>query len=280
MSADTGLEASVNTPPAGAPASPARWEKLFFAAVGLSALWIGFWGYFLPGIQKSIPFAIPPLHARFLGAMYLSAAVMLLLGYLGPSWTDITVVPVMTAVWTGGIFLVSMLHTDLFDFGTIQTWIWFIAYGVYPVIAIWLVWVHRRQILASHPRGGLPAPVRFYLLAQGALLVLLAVPLLLAPSAMAEVWPWAITVELAQLYFAPFLSFGIGSLLLGRMDGWRRLRTGAVTMAVFAFGVLTASLIHRELFSPEELADQLWFGLFGAGTLALILISFRTLRNG
>jgi hypothetical protein len=279
MSAEMGIEAGIDTPHAGASAKPARWEKLFFAAVGLSALWIGFWGYFLPAIQKSIPFAIPPLHARFLGAMYLSAAVMLLLGYLGHRWSDITVVPVMTAVWTGGIFLVSMLHTGLFDFGTIQTWIWFIAYGVYPVIAVWLVWVHRRHILAPYPGGDLPAAVRFYLLAQGVLLTLLAMALLLAPSAMAEVWPWAITVELAQLYFAPFLSFGLGSLLLSRMDGWRRMRTGAVTMAVFAFGVSTASLIHRDLFSLEQLPDRLWFGLFGAGTPALLLISLRTLRN-
>jgi hypothetical protein len=52
-----------------------------------------------------------------------------------------------------------------------------------------------------------------------------------------------------------------------------------VTMTVFAFGVLTASLIHRDLFSLEELAGRLWFGLFGAGTLALVLISFRTIRR-
>jgi len=278
MGADRGIDADANTP--SGPAAPvARREKLFFAMVGLSALWIGFWGYFLPDIQKSIPFVIPPLHARFLGAMYLSAAVMLLLGYLAHRWSDVTVVPVMTAVWTGGIFLVSMLHTDLFDFGTIQTWIWFIAYGVYPVIAIWLVWEHRQQILASYPGGDLPGAVRFYLLAQGVLLTLLATALFLAPSAMADVWPWAITVELAQLYSAPFLSFGIGSLLLGRMHGWQRMRAGAVTMTVFAFGVLTASLIHRDLFSLEELAGRLWFGLFGAGTLALVLISFRTIRK-
>ena len=275
-----GIEAGINTPSAGASVTVARGEKLFFAAVGLSALWIGFWGYFLPAIQKSIPFAIPPLHARFLGAMYLSAAVMLLLGYLGRRWSDITVVPVMTAVWTGSILLVSMLHTDLFDFGTIQTWIWFIAYGVYPVIAIWLVWVHRQQILAPSAGSDLPAAVRFYLLAQGVLLTLLAVALFLAPAAIANVWPWAITAELAQLYFAPFLSFGIGSLLLGRMDGWARMRTGAATMAVFAIGVLSASLLHRDLFSPDELPDRLWFGLFGAGTLALVLISIRSLRRG
>ena len=52
MSADAGIEAGIDTPPAGASGTVARWERLFFAAVGLSALWIGFWGYFLPAISS------------------------------------------------------------------------------------------------------------------------------------------------------------------------------------------------------------------------------------
>lgn len=160
-------------------------------------------------------------------------------------------------------------HTGLFDFSTIQTWIWFVAYGVYPVIALWVVWAHRSQILAAGAGGAVPGWVRAYLLGQAILLVGLAAALFVAPSAMADVWPWPITDELAQQYSAPFLSFGIGSLLLGRMGRWSRMRTGAITMAVFAVGVLTASYIHRSLFSLSELPDQLWFGLFALGAAAL-----------
>ena len=263
-------------------ASPvvARWEKLFFAAVGLSALWIGFWGYFLPEIQKSIPFSIPPLHARFLGAMYLSAFVLLLGGCLYNRWSEITVVPVMTAVWTTGIFVVSMLHTDLFDFSKIQTWIWFVAYGVYPAIALWLVWQHRGQIFATPARSLVPAWVRGFLITQGILLVALAGALFVAPASMVDVWPWEITPELAQLYSAPFLAFGTGSLLLARMEEWNPMRTGAITMAVFTLGVLTASFIHRNLFSASELPDQLWFGLFALASLSAIFLSMRSFSRG
>ncbi len=273
------MERSVGASDEDASPAVARWEKLFFAAVGLSALWIGFWGYFLPEIQKSIPFSIPPLHARFLGAMYLSAFVLLLGGCLYNRWSDITVVPVMTAVWTTGIFVVSMLHTELFDFSTIQTWIWFVAYCVYPAIALWVVWAHRTEILAAGRGGDVPAWVRAYLLGQGILLVLLGAALFLAPSTMAGVWPWPITDELAQLYSAPFLSFGIGSLLLGRMGRWSRMRTGAITMSVFAVGVLTASFLHRSLFSFSELPDRLWFGLFTLGAAALVALWIRSFRS-
>lgn len=262
-------------------ASPvvARWEKLFFAAVGLSALWIGFWGYFLPEIQKSIPFAIPPLHARFLGAMYLSAVVMLFAGYLRDRWDRIGVVPVMTLIWTGGIFVVSLIRIDLFDFSTPQTWIWMVAYGVYPPIALWMVWAHREQILPAKPGPAtVPQEVRIYLTVQAVVLLVLAIALFVAPAAMVEVWPWLITEPLAQLYSAPFLAFGVGSLLLARSRQWPQLRIGLATLAVFAGGVLLASIVHRELFSVEERPDELWFGLFTPAVVALTMLYVRSRR--
>ncbi|HEX2053956.1 MAG TPA: hypothetical protein VHJ78_09570 [Actinomycetota bacterium] len=265
--------------PVATSAGVSRPEKAYFAVVGLSALWIGFWGYFLPAIQKSIPFPIPPLHARFLGAMYLSAAVMLFLGFRHDRWRHIAVVPVMTAVWTTGIFVVSMLHTGLFNFGRVTTWIWFIAYGVYPFGALWLTWVHRDEVFGSREASVLTAGVRAFFLAQGVLLTLLAAALFAVPRTMVDVWPWAITRELAQLYFAPFLSFGLGSLLLSRSPSWRALRTGAVTMTVFAWGVLIASALHRELFSGSERPDQLWFGLFAVASAFLLFVSTRSFRH-
>ena len=43
-----------------------RGQKMYFAAVGLLALWVGIWGYFIPTqVDKAIPWLVPPLHARF-----------------------------------------------------------------------------------------------------------------------------------------------------------------------------------------------------------------------
>ena len=256
-----------------------RWEKVYFAAVGLSALWIGSWGYFLPTLQKSIPFPVPPLHARFLGAMYLSAFALLLGGFLKNRWSEIAVVPVMTAIWTGGIFLVSMLHADLFNFSKVQTWIWFVAYAIYTLIAVRLVWVHRSQLHFESGGGSIPSWVRAYLVTQGVVLIVLADVLLIKPDTMVEVWPWPITVPLAQLYAAPFLSYGIGSLVLSRAPTWRRLRVGITALAVFAAGVLIASALHRSLFSSDEFADVLWFGSFALATVLLASLTWRALRR-
>src|SRR5687767_6939157 len=56
-----------------------RGQRIYFGAVGLLALWVGIWGYFIPGqVDKAIPWLVPPLHARFLGAMYLSGTAFMI----------------------------------------------------------------------------------------------------------------------------------------------------------------------------------------------------------
>ena len=55
-----------------------RNHKIYFAAVGLLALWVSFWGLLIPEhVDKAIPWLVPPLHARFIGAIYLSAVILM-----------------------------------------------------------------------------------------------------------------------------------------------------------------------------------------------------------
>ena len=122
-----------------------RRERIYFAAVGVLALWVGFWGYVVPSeVERAIPFSVPPLHARFLGAVYLSGLTIMVGGLLARSWHEIRLVPILTALWTGGLCLISLFHLDRFDFATPQPWVWFAAYVIYPLIAIGLAWRHRR----------------------------------------------------------------------------------------------------------------------------------------
>jgi hypothetical protein len=40
-----------------------RNQKIFFAAVGALALWVGLWGFFIPThVDKAIPWLVPFLH--------------------------------------------------------------------------------------------------------------------------------------------------------------------------------------------------------------------------
>jgi len=252
-----------------------RGERLYFAAVGLLALWVGVWGFFVPGqVGKALPFLVPPLHARFLGAMYLSGLAFMVGALRAPSWAEARVVPPITAIWTGGLLVVSLLHLDAFDLGQPQDAVWFAAYLAYPLIALTLVWRHRGPDAHQRAPGPLlSAGAARYLTVQGAVASALGAALFVAPGALADRWPWPITSLLAQLYAAPLLAYGVGSLLLSRQRTWPEVRVGVVGMLVFACGVLAASLMHRDLFSAADVAAWLWFGAFAVAAVALAGLS-------
>jgi hypothetical protein len=256
-----------------------RREKIYFFAVGLLALWVGLWGYFLPSLVNwAIPWLVPPLHARFLGSMYLSGATFMAGCLLAKRYVEVRVVVPMIAIWTGMLFLISLFYLDEFDYTIPPTYIWFAAYLVYPLIALWLIWKHRGD-REQAPGPRLPAWAKAYLLGQGVVAALLALSLLLFTSRMVASWPWKITQLLAQLYSAPFLAYGIGSLLLARQQAWAEVRIALQAMLVFAVGVLLASFLHRSLFSASELPDRLWFGSFIIATLLLGVLSFLAARS-
>jgi hypothetical protein len=257
-----------------------RGQKIYFAAVGLLALWVGSWGYFIPGrVDQAIPWLVPPLHARFLGAMYLSGAAFMVCGILAHYYAEVRVMVPMIAIWTGMLFIVSLFYLGEFDYSRPQVWIWFGAYIIYPLIGLWLMW-HHRKLHERMDGPALPAWVRGYLLAQGVAVTLLSLSLLLAPELMVNAWPWKITQMLAQIYSAPFLSYGLGSLMLSRQQTWTEVRVAVIGIFTFTFGVLLASLIHRELFSLSNLAAWLWFGGFSLATLILGALIIRIIYTG
>jgi hypothetical protein len=257
-----------------------RGQRIFFAAVGLLALWVGIWGYFIPSqVDEAIPWLVPPLHARFLGAMYLSGTTFMIGGILAHYYAEVDVMMRVIPIWTGILFIVSLFYLNEFDYSRAQVWIWFGAYLLYPLIALWFIWKER----SLHERvagSSLPAWVQGYLFIQGMVVTVLALVLLLVPDFMVTIWPWNITRLLAQIYSAPFLAYGLSSLMLSRKQTWPEVRVVVVATFVFAFGVLLASLIHRQLFSVTNAATWLWFGGFLVATVVLGLLTIRAIQAG
>ena len=245
-----------------------RNQKIYFAAVGALALWVGMWGFFVPEqVDKAIPWLVPPLHARFIGAIYLAGVLLMGSSMLARHYKEVHVSMIIVAVWTGALFVISLFYLSEFDFRRGPVWFWFGAYIAYPLIGFWYAWMYRNTGSES-TSPGLPAWIRMTLLIQGVILISLALALLLAPDLMLTVWPWKVTRMLIQIYSGPFLSFGIGSYLLGRQHTWSAIRIVVTGFFVLAFGVLIASTIHRSLFSLANFSTWIWFAGF---TIVLIL---------
>jgi hypothetical protein len=241
-------------------------HRIYFAAVGVFAIWVGAWGYFVPGqISRAIPWEVPALHARFLGAMYLSGTVLMFGSLVSGRLAATRIVVPMAAIWTGMLGLVSLLRLGEFDFGLMTVYFWFFAYILYPIAGAWLAWRYRGPKLSG--ATPLPSLVRAGALLFGLASTILAIALLVAPTWMSTIWPWAIPPLLAHIYSGPFLSYGFGALASARACNWTEARLPLISMAVFAALVLIASALHSGLFTPGSISASLWFGGFALATL-------------
>lgn len=255
-------------------------QAIYFAAVGSFALWVGYWGYLRPAeVDLALPWGVPPLHARFIGAMYLSGMVLMFGSWAVQRRTDVRIALIMAAVWTGMLLLVSLLHLDEFNSTYWTVWFWFGAYIVYPFAGAWLAAIRTPPPPRSEPLAP-PSWLKTYLLLQGLGSAGLALALLLLPSAMLAVWPWPITGLLAQIYSGPFLSFGIGSLLVAFSDDFRDVVVPLLAMAAFAGLVLVASILHRSVFGEPGIAMAIWFSSFLIATTATTAGAASTLSRG
>jgi hypothetical protein len=254
--------------------------RAYFAVVGLFALWVGTWGYLAPAeVGRALPWTVPPLHARFIAAMYLAGALAMALSLWASRAASfiasVRIATALAALWTGALLIVSLLRLEAFDFGKPQVWFWMGAYAVYPLWGGWLYLAHGAA--AAEPRRSDPL-----LLALGAVCLLLAAALALLPQLAVRAWPWAISPLLATLYAGPFFAYGVSALLLA-MEARREARTIVLaSMLAFALLTLLASLLHRKLFRADAPGTWAWFGLFvvAAAMLAWRLVGPATARTG
>jgi hypothetical protein len=236
--------------------------KSYFAIVGLSALYVGMWAFFFPEhVDKGMPWLIPALHARFIGAIYLSAPILLGASMLARHYFEVRIGVFIIAIWTGALFVISLFYLSELDFNRTLVKVWVGTYLLYPLIGLWLTWIHR-NVRDESVSPNIPSWIRNYFFVQGIIITILALALLLIPELMISVWPWKITYMLAQIYSGPIVAYGIGSIMLSRQRTMSEVRIVTLGIFVLAIGALVASIIHRALFTLSNPATWIWFGGF------------------
>jgi hypothetical protein len=256
-------------------------QKVFFAVICAAALLVAMLGLFNPAYLASMFtwLVLPPLHARFVGAIYLFGAVFMGACLFAKRQAEVRWAVQMIGLWTGMLFIISLKNISVFDFNLLPVQIWFASYIIYPIIAIWMT--ARGPSMMQAP--SLPGPAlsgwgRNFLLAQGILISMLSVALFFAPAFMSTLWPWKVTPVLTQMYAGPLLSYGLGSLLFARQEKLLGVRAIVPAMLAFTGTTVLISLLHMSLFSFSEFADLLWFGWFILATLVLAILTLCVLQ--
>lgn len=257
-------------------------QRLFFGVIAANALFVAYLGLVVPRtMDRSFTWvALPPLHARFVGVLYLFGGVYMIGCILARRWSQVSPALPAIGIFTSLLLLVTLLNLDAFDFDLTPVWVWTLSYIVYPAIAFTLAWTapRRRTPVGAGPALAAWAPV--FLRVQAGVFAILGLLLLVARGAMVDVWPWKITPGLAQFYGGPFLAYAFCSWQYSRRRTWAELSAIAPAMLVFTAGTVAVSLVHRELFSTSDLSTWVWFVGFGAAAAASLAMSARAVPAG
>src|SRR5689334_15600240 len=168
-----------------------RGQRLFFAVICAAALLVAVLGLFNPAFLASIFtwLELPPLHARFVGAIYAFGAVFMAGCLVARYQAEVRWGVQLIGVWTGMLFLISVLNQSVFDFSLLPVQIWFASYIIYPVIALWMTMMQSYLMKADElPGRALSVGAKLFLFLQGVVFTGLAILLFFAPEFMASLW--------------------------------------------------------------------------------------------
>jgi hypothetical protein len=257
-----------------------RSHRMFYAVILAAAAVVAAGGLLAPETlaQTFTWFTLPPLHARFLGSIYLFGTITMLGSLLARDQFEVRWALLLIALFTAMLFVVSLLNFSFFDTGRLPVLVWLASYIVYPSIAVALFLRSPRPWPRDPNPPNLPQWARSFFLAQGVVVTAVAVALLVLPDQTAGVWPWPVTHVLAQAYSGPLLSYGLGSLLASQFRTWAEARTLIYGMLAFAAVALLVSVIHAGVFGAFDVVDVLWFGSLAVATAALAAMTVKLVR--
>lgn len=188
----------------------------------------------------------PPVNAAFLGAGFLAGTLATaLVLFATRRWRSLETLPPALWVLATTLLIATLIHADRFKWDFPPTWVWLVVYAGVPLVVPILV-VRQRDVAerAPPPDAGLRV-VRALSAVCGAVLVVGAIALFVAPVDLGRHWPWPLTPLLARAVAAWYAM--VGTMLLC-CAAWLRRPTEAiipyVTLAAWCLLLLALPLLH------------------------------------
>jgi hypothetical protein len=224
----------------------------------------GFYPFFFPhNALGKWPWISGPFNMRFIGAVYLTSLVAVMVVLAVPRWAPGRVALPMLVVFTNLVLLMSIIYIDRFDFSKGGTWAWFVLYVVIPASATYYWWRYRN--LPPADQTAVPPAWRSYLLVAGVVMGLYGVGLLIAPRTLTDFWPWPIDAFHGRLYSAIFLTLAVAAFSVSRVAApVELLLVGLtqITLGLFSILGLVLADISENTVNWSALGTWVWTAAF------------------
>jgi cell division protein FtsW (lipid II flippase) len=244
------------------------WVLLVLAALN------GLFLYFAPG-RADTDYAwsiLPAVNAAFIGAGFLAGTLATgLVLAMASRWRTFSTLPVALWVLAATLLAATIIHNDRFKWDYPPTWVWAFVYAGVPLAVPFLVARQRRAANPEPEADPRLRPLRLVSAVVGALVLVGAVALYVAPVELGEHWPWPLTPLLGRAVAAWYALFG--TMLLSCAFGMRRPAEALIpyaTLACWCVLLLLLPVLH-----PDDVSGA---GLWIALMVALLALSLYALR--
>lgn len=174
------------------------------AAVGL---------FFFPEMSSKLwAWNIPPFNSRFVGAVYFSALLPLIVFWQSARWTPGRLVLWLIFVFTGLVMLAMIIHWDVFDWTRVSSYGFWLIYIFLPINSA--VFLYRSR--AEPTVGGLETSsiLKTVLFVVSLGFGLYGLGLLLIPESSTSFWPWTVDAFHARIYASAFIAPAVAAGIL------------------------------------------------------------------
>lgn len=216
-----------------------------------------------------------PLTAAFLGAAYWSSCLLEWMASREKRWSHARIAVPAVLLFTALTLAVTLLHLDRFHLNVPElitrfvAWVWLVVYATVPIIMSILLVIQLRtpgeDVGQSHP---LPLWVRWLIVVQAVVMLVIGIALLVVPLSVAPFWPWELTALTGRAIGAWLTALGVAAAQMAWENDYRRIRA-----ALFSYALLVVLQLLAIARYPDEVAGsgaRLWTYLLFLGSMGLV----------
>lgn len=245
--------------------TPIHWTlKAWFGAEVLFAILASTsFGLFPSSTNETTAWNVKPeVMSAVLGAFYFSAGSVSVMPIAARRWEMVRVIVIPLIVFTFIETVVTVLHWDRFNTGTLAFAVWLVSYILPPPILLTCYLWHERQTTAASWSTDDPLPplLRRFLLVAGALLSLEALWTLLHPDWITSSAPWTFTPLSARVFAGFMLGLGVMLLSIARENDHDRVRLASPFLVLS----LPAAMFQTYRFAEQVDWSHLRLWIFSA----------------
>jgi hypothetical protein len=214
-----------------------------------------------------------------LASAYFGGAYFFVRTALARCWHCVSVGFIPVTTFATLMLIATALDWNRFNHGTLPFTVWIILYAVTPVLvpAVWLLNRRADPRRADPADVVVPRAVRAVTFILGAVVVLTAIALFIAPAAVASVWPWPLTPLTARVCGAMFALTGVFGITIPLDPRWSSARIAFQSLAVAQVLILVGVVRAWDEFNSGNAVS--WLFVIGmCALLAGVVILYVTLE--